>query len=320
MKLVILDGKSVIHNDLNWDFVKTIFDEYEVYDRTPAEEVNARIKDADFIILNKIVITEDNLNAAPNLKYIGLLSTGYNTVDINATQKRGITVCNIPDYSTNSVAQLVFGLLLHMTSKVSDFNNMVHNGEWSNSKDFTITGIRITELAGKTIGVMGFGNIGKKVSQIAQAFEMNVLVYNRTTYSEFENSTLKFVSKEELFKQSDIISLHLPLNEETTHIINHNSIKQMKNNVYIINTARGPEVDDQAILDAVNSKQIGGFACDVATVEPIPSDSPLLKSNDIVITPHIAWSTIEARTRLIGIVESNIKAFLNSHPENVVNL
>lgn len=319
LKLVILDGISVNSGDLSWEPIINLFDEYKIYDRTDKEQIKERIADADFVLLNKIKITEDIIKSAPKLKYIGIFATGFNIIDLDAAKKYGVTVCNVPDYSTDSVAQHVFAILFEMTSKVSKFNNLVHNGDWASSKDFTITSVPTTEIAGKTIGILGFGNTGRRVSQIAQAFGMNILVYNRTVYKEFENSSLKFVSKEELFKNSDIITLHLPLNDETRNIIDKQSISIMKDGVHIINVARGPEVNEQDVTDAMKNGKLGAFGCDVVSLEPIVENNPLLTCDNIIITPHIAWRTKEARTRLLSIVQANIEAYMNNKPQNVVN-
>ena len=318
MKLVVLDSYAAVSTDLSLSNFHALCDEMTVYDRTPADKIVERIGDAEMILINKTIITRAVMESCPNLKYIGLFATGYNVVDTECAKERGIVVSNAPAYSTNGVAQLTFAFLLHFFSLVTKHNDEVHHGAWCESEDFCFYDPRIRELAGKTIGLIGFGNIAKKVAQIAQAFDMNVLVYSRTVYPQYESDTLHFVSLDTLLKESDVISLHCPLFKETTRLINSQTIAKMKKGALLINTARGGAIDEQAVADALNSGHLAGAGLDVATVEPINEDSPLLTAKNCVITPHIAWACKESRERLIDIVYENTEAFVNGTPKNNV--
>lgn len=314
IKLTILDGHAVNPGDLSWDMFKE-FADVTVYERTPQEMLIDRIGNSDAIFLNKINITEEVLAACPNLKYIGVLATGYNVIDLEAARKRNIIVTNIPAYSTDSVAQHVFALILHFTNHVSIHNDSVFKGEWVACPDFCYWNKSLIELNGKTLGIFGYGNIGKKVVQIAQAFGMKVICCTRTQKPGMPES----VSFEELLKRSDFISLHAPLTEQTKNIINKDSLKLMKKSAYLINTARGGFVVEQDLADALNSDLIAGYAADVAGSEPMDKDCPLLAAKNCVITPHIAWAPLETRSRLQGIALENLKGFLNGKPVNVVS-
>lgn len=318
MKLVVLDSYAAVSTDLSLSHFSALCDKMEVYDRTPADKIIKRIGDAEMVLINKTIITRDVMEACPNLKYIGLFATGYNVVDIDCAKERGIVVSNAPAYSTNGVAQLTFAFLLHFFSLVAKHSDEVHSGAWCESEDFCFYDPRIRELAGKTIGLVGFGNIAKKVAQIAQAFDMNVLVYSRTVYPQYESDTLHFVSFDTLLKESDVISLHCPLFKETTRLINKDALSKMKQGALLINTARGGIIDEQDVADALNSGHLSGAGLDVATVEPINEDSPLLTAKNCVITPHIAWACKESRERLINIVYENTEAFINGTPKNNV--
>lgn len=314
IKLTILDGHAVNPGDLSWDMFKE-FADVTVYERTPQEMLIDRIGNSDAIFLNKINITEEVLAACPNLKYIGVLATGYNVIDLEAARKRNIIVTNIPAYSTDSVAQHVFALILHFTNHVAIHNDSVSKGEWVTCPDFCYWNRSLIELNGKTLGIFGYGNIGKKVFQIAQAFGMKVICCTRTQKPGMPES----VSFEELLKRSDFISLHAPLTEQTKNIINKDSLKLMKKSAYLINTARGGFVVEQDLADALNSDLIAGYAADVAGSEPMDKDCPLLSAKNCVITPHIAWAPLETRSRLQGIALENLKGFLNGKPVNVVS-
>ena len=318
MKLVVLDSYAAVSTDLSLSNFHALCDEMAVYDRTPADKIVERIGDAEMILINKTIITRTVMESCPNLKYIGLFATGYNVVDIECAKERGIVVSNAPGYSPHGVAQLIFAFLLHFFSLVTKHNDEVHHGAWCESEDFCFYDPRIRELAGKTIGLIGFGNIAKKVAQIAQAFDMNVLVYSRTVYPQYESDTLHFVSLDTLLKESDVISLHCPLFKETTRLINSETIAKMKKGALLIKTARGGAIDEQAVADALNSGHLAGAGLDVATVEPINEDSPLLTAKNCVITPHIAWACKESRERLIDIVYENTEAFINGTPKNNV--
>ncbi len=317
MKIVVLDGNALNPGDLSWDAMRAL-GEFCVYDRTPKNEVINRIGDAEIVITNKCEITEEIMNACPSIRYIGILATGYNIIDIAAAKKRNIPVCNIPNYSTNAVAQFTVGLMLTLASRIGEHSQSVLAGDWCRAKDFTYWNYPLVELYGKTVGLIGFGNIGRAVAKIIQAMGMNVLVYNRTVYPELETETCHFVDKETLLAQSDIISLHCPLFPETTNLINRETIQKMKTGVWIINTARGGCIVEQDLADALNSGKLGGAALDVLREEPMNENTPLLHAKNVVITPHIAWAARETRQRLMDIAVGNVKAFLEGNPTNII--
>lgn len=317
MKIVNLDGYTTNPGDLSWEGIEQ-YGELITYDRTAPEQVVERAKDADILLINKTVITAEMLKQMPKLKYVGLQSTGYNVIDGKAARELGITVSNIPAYSTNAVAQLVFAFILEITNKVALHSESVHNDEWTNCPDFCYWKGSLTELDGKTLGIIGFGSIGRKVTYIALSFGMNVIVYTpHPKPNEYPEVT--FCSKEELFKNSDIITCHCPLTPETTGIINDKAISMMKNRAIVINTSRGPVVDDEALANALNEGRIQAAGVDVLTTEPPKADNPLLMAKNCYITPHIAWAGFETRKRLMRILEENLKAFLDGKPQNVVN-
>lgn len=318
MKIVVLDSHAVLSGDMNLDRLKE-FGEVVIYDRTPAELTAQRIGDAELILTNKTVIDRAVMDACPNLKYIGLFATGYNVIDIAAAKEKGIVVCNAPAYSTAGVAQLAIAFMLHFYSMADEHNTRVHNGEWQQSADFCFYNRQICELGGKTLGLIGFGNIARQVARIALAFDMEVLVYNRTIYPEAENEHLHFVSLPELYQNSDVISIHCPLFEETKGMINKAAIEQMKPNAIIINTARGPIINEQDLADALNAGRIQGAGVDVVSVEPIRVDNPLLTAKNCVITPHIGWAGRESRERLLDIVYDNIKGYVEGNIINCVS-
>ena len=314
MKLTILDGHAVNPGDLPWDIFKD-FAEVTVYERTPKNLLVERIGNSDAIFLNKIQITEETLSQCPNLKYIGVLATGYNVIDLEATRKHNITVTNIPAYSTDSVAQHVFALILHLTNHVAMHNESVHQGDWVKCPDFCYWNAPLMELTGKTLGIFGYGSIGKKVVQIAKAFGMKVICCTRTPKPDMPEA----VTFEELLQKSDFVSLHAPLTDKTKDIINSDSLKLMKPTAYLINTARGGFIVEKDLTEALNNGTIAGYAADVVLEEPMKEDSPLLNAKNCVITPHIAWAPLETRTRLQGIALENFKCWLNGKPQNVVN-
>ena len=318
MKAVVLDGYTLNPGDLSWEELERLVD-LTVYDRTEQNEIIERIGDADIVITNKTKISKAIFEQAPSIKYVGVLATGFNVVDIDEAKKRNIPVVNVPAYSTDSVAQLVFAFLLEVCHHVGKHNEAVKAGQWSNCKDFCFWNHPLIELKGKTFGIIGFGNIGQAVSKIAMSFGMKVLVYNRSIKSEFECEDLQFASLDEVYKNSDVISLHIPLSEATQGMINQESIQKMKDDVILINTARGALIVEEDLYQAVESKKVYHAGLDVATIEPINEDSPLLKSDRIYITPHIGWAPIEARQRLMKVTVENVKAFLNNRPINVVN-
>lgn len=318
MKIVNLDGYTTNPGDLSWDGIKR-FGDYTVYDRTPADKVIERAKGANILIINKTVVTKEILDAlSPELEYIGLQSTGYNVVDCEYARKLGVTVCNIPSYSTNAVAQLVFAFILQITNEVTLHADAVRNGEWCRCEDFCFWKKPLTELAGKTIGIIGFGAIGQKVAQISKAFDMKILAYNPRPKSAADLDVV-FTDMDTLLKKSDIITCHCPLTSETKGLINAENISKMKNSAIFINTSRGPVVDEKALADALNSSKIRAAGLDVLETEPARTDNPLLTAKNCYITPHIAWAALETRARLLKILEENLEAYISGKPQNVVN-
>jgi len=320
MKIVNLDGYTTNPGDLSWDGIKRLGN-YTVYDRTAPEQIIERAKGAEILIVNKTAISADILDALlPELKFIALQSTGYNVVDCEHAKELGIPVSNIPSYSTNAVAQLVFSFILQITDEVTLHSNAVKSGDWCRCPDFCFWKKPLTELAGKTIGIIGFGAIGRKVAKIAEAFDMNVLAYSPRTKTTEGFNTVQFVTVDELLKHSDIVTCHCPLTNETTKLINRENIAKMKKSAIFINTSRGPVVDEQALADALNKGDILAAGLDVLETEPAKEDNPLLNAKNCYITPHIAWAAKETRARLINILEENIISYLNGRPKNVVNM
>lgn len=317
MNIVVLDGYVLNPGDLTWDGVRALAEDVQVYDRTQTEEIVDRAKEADFILTNKTPLTAETLKQLPNLRYIGVLATGYNIVDIEAAAAQNIIVTNVPSYSTQAVAQFVFALMLEFCHHVKLHSDAVKEGEWSSNADFSFTKTPQVELAGKTLGVIGYGSIGKATAQLAEAFGMNVIASGSGRPNPSADRPL--VSKEDVFKQSDFISLHCPLTERTKGMISKETLRLMKPNVIIINTARGGLIVDQDLADALNDGTIAGAGLDVLTTEPPNPDNPLLKARNCLITPHIAWATKEARVRLMKIVEENIAAYQQGDPIHVVN-
>ena len=320
MKIVNLDSYALNPGDLDWSPLKELGD-CTFYDRTPVNDDNEilkRIGDAEIVLTNKTPLDEHVISTAPNLKYIGVTATGYNVIDTEAATKANIPVTNIPTYGTDAVAQFTFALLLEITNQVGLHNQLVHDGRWSSNPDFTFWAKPLTELQGKTLGLIGFGSIAKKVAEIGHAFSMNIIFYNHRPKTDLPNY-VKQVSLEELYQQSDIISLHVPQTPETTEMINQKAISQMKDGVLLINTARGGLISEKDVADALNDGKIAAAGVDVVQKEPIPTDSPLLSAKNCYITPHIAWAPRETRNRLLGIVVDNLQAFLNGERLNVVN-
>ena len=319
MKIVILDGYTLNPGDLSWKGLEKIGD-LKVLDRTvnDSEKVIDVIGDAEIVFTNKTIITKEVLERVPNVKYIGVLATGYNVVDIAAASELGITVTNVPAYSTDAVAQFTFALILELTNQVGIHHAAVKDGEWENSIDFSFTKTPLIELNGKTLGIIGFGRIGQATAKIAQAFGMKLRVFSNRKYPELESDSFKNVDLETLLSESDIISLHCPLNEKTEGLINKNSIKKMKDGVMLINTSRGPLIVEEDLKNALNSGKIGGAGVDVVSAEPIKKDNPLLQAKNCIITPHIAWAPKEAREILMHIAVKNLEDFLNDNPVNVV--
>lgn len=320
MKIVNLDSYALNPGDLDWSPLKELGD-CTFYDRTPVNDDNEilkRIGDAEIVLTNKTPLDEHVISTAPNLKYIGVTATGYNVIDTEAATKANISVTNIPTYGTDAVAQFTFALLLEITSHVGLHNQLVHDGRWSSNPDFTFWAKPLMELQGKTLGLIGFGSIAKKVAEIGHAFSMNIIFYNHRPKTDLPNY-VKQLSLEELYQQSDIISLHVPQTPETTEMINQEAISQMKDGVILINTARGGLISEKDVADALNDGKIAAAGVDVVQKEPIPTDSPLLSAKNCYITPHIAWAPRETRNRLLGIVVDNLQAFLNGEKLNVVN-
>ena len=311
MKIVILDGATAKGRELNFDFLNQ-FGEVTYYDVTYPDEVLSRAKDADILVINKIVLDRATLSACKKLKLITILATGYNVVDIDAARELGITICNVPYYSTNSVAQLTVAFILEFANKLSLHTQSVARGDWQNCADFAYTLDTLHELNGKTLGIIGYGSIGRKVAQIGKAFGMNILVSTRTPVD-------GCVSKEEVFENADFITLHCPLNEGSKLMINEKSLSMFKPTVYLINTARGGLIDEEALANALNQGKIAGAGLDVLTCEPPKADNPLIHAKNCIITPHMAWASVEARVRLLHATEDNVRAFLQNSPINKVN-
>lgn len=319
MKIVVLDGYTLNPGDLSWEDLKEAGN-LTVYDRTPDEKILERSQGADILIINKTPLGEDILALLPDLKYIGVLATGYNVVDIEAAKKRKVIVTNIPGYSTKSVAQMAFALLLELCHHVQDHSNTVRSGVWSESKDFCFWNYPLIELDGKTMGIIGFGRIGQQVADIAAAFGMNIVAFSRHRNDQSHRDNFKWCDLDELLENSDVVSLHCPLFPETKGIINKESLGRMKSTAFLINTSRGPLVVDEDLADALNSGVIAGAGLDVLSVEPPDRNNPLLTAKNCIITPHIAWAAKEARIRLMNIAVENLKAFLSGNPVNVVNI
>lgn len=314
MKIVVLDGYALNPGDLSWDEMK-LLGELEIYDRTSPEQVLERSIGAEALITNKTVLTSDHMDALPNLKYIGVLATGYNVVDINAAKEHNIVVTNIPAYSTQSVAQMVFAHLLNITQRVGYYSTENTNGRWAKNQDFCYWDTNLIELAGKKIGIVGFGNIGQATARIALAMGMKVLAYTSKNQADLPTGILK-VDLDELFSASDVISLHCPLTPETKELVNTKRLNMMKKNAILINTGRGPLINEKDLADALNKESIAGAGLDVLSTEPPLADNPLLTAKNCFITPHIAWATYEARTRLMQIAIDNLKSYMEG---NIIN-
>ena len=319
MNLVILDGYAENPGDLSWDWLKNVVDEYKVYDITPPEKVIERSLEADILVTNKTVLTKEILSQLPKLRYISTLATGYNVIDTQYARERNIAVSNIPAYSTDGVAQLVFALILELVNHVALHNKSVKDGDWCRSEHFCYWKAPIAELAHKTLGIIGFGKIGSAVAQIANAFGMKVIAYspNTRTYSGFGEVTFK--SLNEVIAESDFISLHCPLTDATNGLVNMDFLRKMKKTAILINTSRGPVINEADLKKALDEGIIAGAGVDVLSAEPAKEDNPLLKCENCIITPHIAWASLEARTRLMNIFRSNVEAFVADKPINVVN-
>lgn len=316
MKIVVLDGYTLNPGDLSWDELQQL-GETIIYERSLADEVATRISEADIVLTNKVSITEDHIGTASPLKYIGVMATGYNVLDITAMHKRHITVTNVPAYSTASVAQLTFALLLELTTHVALYANSVNDGDWARSKDFTYQLLPIMELQNKIFGIIGFGQIGQSVAKIALSFGMKVIASHK--YPERDRMEgVSFIDQETCFRQSDIVSLHIPLNEQNKNFVNRELLQIMKPSALLINTSRGALIHETDLAAALNSQRIAGAALDVLSSEPPASGNPLLHAKNCLVTPHIGWATYEARSRLMKTVADNVRAFISGQPVNKI--
>ena len=316
MNLVILDGYSVVQNDLNWQSVSRLPDvSVQAYDRTSPADVVKRSREADAVLTNKVVLSREVISQLPRLRYIGVLATGYNVIDIEAAHERGIVVTNIPAYSTPSVAQLTFAHLLNVTNSVAHYAEENRKGAWTQSPDFVWMDTPLTELQGKTFAIRGLGNIGREVARIALAFGMRVVAVSRQ--SQMPEGVEK-VGWDEALREADVLSLHCPLTAETQHLMNAQTLSLMKPTAILINTGRGPLVDESAVAQALSDGRLRAYCADVLSVEPARADNPLLKAPHCYLTPHIAWASREARLRFIDIATCNLASFINGTPINVI--
>ncbi len=316
MNIVVLDGYTLNPGDLTWNELQSL-GSCTIHDRTQNNSIVGRAHNAEMVLTNKTVLTKEILEQLPLLKYIGVLATGYNVVDINAAKSLGIVVSNVPAYSTISVAQLVFALLFELTHHVGHHSNEVKKGRWVSHNDFSFWDFPLIELSGKTFGIIGYGNIGKAVAAIADALGMEILVSTRSQNP--SKGSARFVDKETIFKSSDVISLHCAFNDETKLLINTQTLSLMKSSAFLINTGRGQLVEEQALADALNNGALAGAGLDVLSTEPPSPQNPLLTAKNCIITPHIAWATKAARQRLMNAVVENVRCFINNRPINIVS-
>lgn len=317
MKIAVLDGYTLNPGDLSWKSLQDIA-EVTIYDKTEPDEVYERVKDCEAVLSNKIVFSKELIARLPKLHYIGVLATGYNVIDVEAAHAAGITVSNIPSYSTDSVAQLVFAFILQFYWHVKEHSDEVHGGKWSRSEHFCYTSFPVFELTGKTLGIIGFGNIGQKVAAIALALGLKVIYVNRSSKTVPQLAEARQVDLDTLLSQSDIISLNAPLNSASEKIINAATLAKVKPQTLIINTGRGPLIDEDAVAAALRNGSLGGYASDVLSVEPPAANHPLFGCPRCFLTPHVAWQTYEARTRLLNLAVDNLKGFIAGKPQNVV--
>ena len=317
MNIVILDGYTANPGDLSWGSLKEL-GEVTVYERTRREEIAGRAADADIVLTNKVVMDREMMALLPRLKYIGVLATGYNVVDIEAARERDIIVTNVPAYSTESVTQTVFAHLLTVTNRTEHYAQQNRQGRWAENMDFCYWDTELTELAGKTMGIVGLGHIGRRVAEIALAFGMQVKAMTSKKAEELPAGIQK-AELQSLLASADVVSLHCPLTEGTKHLIHRETLRLMKPSAILINTGRGPLVDDEALAEALNEGRLRAYCADVVTEEPPKADHPLLHAPNAFITPHIAWATVEARKRLLQTAIGNVEAFVNGHPVNVVS-
>jgi glycerate dehydrogenase len=317
MKIVVLDGYTLNPGDLSWKDLEALGD-CTVYDRSAPEQVVSRSAEAEVILTNKTVLSAETIDSLSKLQYIGVLATGYNVVDVEAAGKRGIPVSNVPTYGTESVAQMVFAHLLNLTQNVAYHAQTVKDGKWSKCPDFCYWDTPLVELQGLTIGIIGFGRIGQATARLANAFGMKVIAYDITSPSEVPEGC-EMVQLNDIFQKVDVISLHCPLTPDTNNLINEERLALMKPTAFLINTSRGPLVDEQALADALNNERLAGAGIDVLSVEPATEHNPLTTAKNCFITPHIAWATKAARIRLLQVAVDNVAAYLAGKPQNVVN-
>ncbi len=319
MKIVVLDGYAMNPGDLTWNGLQALGD-VMIYERSSEKEIIERAKGAEIVLTNKVSLPAHIIEALPVLKYIGVMATGYNMIDMDCANKQGIVVTNVPGYSTPSVVQLTFSLLLELCYHTQRHSDAVMKGKWTASPDFCFWDYPLTELSGKTLGIIGFGSIGQKVADVGAAFGMSILAYSRTKTDQSHRKNFRWAAEqEELLAQADIVSLHCPLTPQTENLINAESLSIMKPSAVIINTSRGGLIDAQALADALNEGRISGAGIDVLPVEPPPIDNPLFNAKNCLVTPHIAWATKESRLRLMDVVIGNIKSFLNGQSVNVIS-
>jgi len=317
MRIVVLDGYTLNPGDLSWDGLREI-GHCEIYDRTSPEDVVSRARGAEIVLTNKVVLSHEIVDQLPNLKYIGVLATGYNVVDLEAARERGIPVTNVPTYGTRSVAQMVFAHLLNLTQHVGYHAQTVREGRWSHAPDFCYWDYPMIELADRTMGIVGFGRIGRATARLAMAFGMNVLVFDVFPLTSVPQG-VEVVGLDRLFGESDAVSLHVPLTPQTDRLVDAERLATMKPTAFLINTSRGPVIDEQALAAALNADRLAGAGLDVLAVEPPDSQNPLLSAKNCYITPHISWATSSARSRLLNTALENVRAFVDGKDQNVVN-
>ncbi|RYC69982.1 D-2-hydroxyacid dehydrogenase [Spirosoma sordidisoli] len=317
MKIVVLDGYTLNPGDLSWEGLEKL-GEVTVYDRTSADQVLERAQDADILLTNKTPLGEAVLKQLPALRYIGVLATGYNIVDVKTATEKGVVVTNVPGYGTASVVQLTFALLLELTLHVQHHSDSVRDGKWARSADFSFWDYPLIELAGKTMGIIGFGSIGEKVADVATAFGMNVIGSKRHRTDQSHRPNFRWADIPDLLEQADVVSIHTPLVPETKGLIDRQNLARMKSTAFLLNTSRGPVIVEQDLADALNEGVIAGAGIDVLSTEPPAADNPLFSAKNCLITPHIAWATQEARARLMEIAVSNLAAFQAGNPVNQV--
>ncbi|AEY68130.1 D-2-hydroxyacid dehydrogenase [Clostridium sp. BNL1100] len=318
MKIVVLDGHTLNPGDMSWDAMGQL-GELVVYDRTPADKIIERIDNAEIVLTNKVILTKEILDKTPSVKYIGIMATGYNVVNTEYAKELGIIVTNVPAYSTDSVAQMVFAFIMEFCNHVGEHSRAVHEGKWTKSPDFSFWYYPLIEIKNKTLGIIGFGAIGQKVAQIAEIFGMQVLFHSRTIKPGLETDNIKSATLEKVLAESDFITLHCPLTEQTRGLINKDTISKIKDGAILINTSRGPVIDENDVAQALNAGKLAGLGTDVVSIEPIQAENPLLNAKNCIITPHFAWATKEARERLMDTLIKNIDSFLKGTPVNVVN-